>query len=184
MHVEANAGPRLALVGTMGDGPSHVGGYGEERSVNGQHLAQRLGQIGRRWPQSLRHRGRLQAFNNRRQQSRIGDAVKIGEGAFAKTADGQMPLCLSRLAEIFDRPKTPQGGIEEGQQMCDYNVVEKQLAIAVGIGIPQCPHMFLQHPHILAAGDGFRPTWQRFEGCFFGHARILRDLGRGRKMDY
>ena len=50
VHVEADAGPCLALVGAMRDGPSDIGGHGEKRSVNGQHLAERLGQIRGRGP--------------------------------------------------------------------------------------------------------------------------------------
>jgi hypothetical protein len=42
VHVEPDAGPFLAAVRAMRDGPRHVGGDREERSVHGQHLLGRL----------------------------------------------------------------------------------------------------------------------------------------------
>jgi hypothetical protein len=110
--------------------------------------------------------------------------MKIGEGAFAEAADGEMPLGLPRLTEVFDGPQTTQGGIEESQQVCDDNVVKKQSAIAVSIGISQGLCVFFQHSHIFAAGDLFRPIWQRFALDVLGHSRILRDLNQGRKMGF
>ena len=133
VHVEPDAGPFFAPVGAMRDGPGHVGGHREKRSVDGQHLAERFGQTGGRRPQSFCGGDGLQSFDDRLKQRRIGDTVKIGERAFAETSHGQMPLGLPRLAEIFDGSQTSQGGIEERQQMGDHHIVEKQPPVAVSV---------------------------------------------------
>ena len=73
------------------------GGHREKRAVNGQHLTERRGQAGGSRPQPLRHSRGQQPRDDRIEQRRIGDAMKIGKRTLAKTADGLMPLGLPRL---------------------------------------------------------------------------------------
>jgi hypothetical protein len=93
-----------------------------------------------------------------------------------------MPLGLPRLTEVLDGPQTSQGGIEESEQMGDDNIIEKEPPVAVRVGLPQGLRIFFQHSDVLAASDLLRPIWQRIDVVFFAHARIVRDLGQGRKM--
>jgi hypothetical protein len=103
-------------------------------------------------------------------------------GLRGDAADGKMPLSLTRLAEICDRPQASQSRIDKGEQMRDNDIVEKHSPISVTVVLSQVLHQFFQHPNVLAAGNVFGSVRQRFQGFVFGYSRILRDLDRGRKM--
>lgn len=65
---------------------------------------------------------------NRLQEGGVGDLVVVREGAAAQLGDAQVPLRLAGLAEVLEGAQAPQGGVEEGQQMGQDDIV--------GLGAP------------------------------------------------
>ena len=111
--------------------------------------------------------------------------MKIGQRALAKPAHRQVPLRLPCLTKVFDRPQAAQGGIEEGQQMGDHHIIQKQTAITVCPVFSQRARKFFQHSNVLAAGDRLRPVWQGLDFVAVrAHAGILRDLGGWRNRSF
>jgi hypothetical protein len=101
-----------------------------------------------------------QVIEDRLQSGRVGQLVEVGEGAFAEFADSEVFLSLSRLAEILHGPEGSQRGVEKGEEVGDKDVVEEEVAIAVGISLPQLADEPFQGVDVLGPDDLLGPDRQ------------------------
>ncbi len=88
-----------------------------------------------------------------------------------------MFLGLSGLAEIFDGPECSQRGVEEGQEVGDEDVVEEQVAIAVGILFAESVDEALEGVDVVGPEDPLGPDGQLTRGPL-RRPRELGSLGR------
>ena len=149
------------LTAPPANGPDDGGGV-EEGAVDGEDLAVKVIQRTGGLPPS---RSRLEDFTpevieDRLQPGRVGQLVEVGKGALAEFADGQMLLSLPGLTEILDGPQGPQRGIEEGQKRGDEDVVQKEVAIAVGFLFAELFDEPLNGANVLGPDDLLGPDGQ------------------------
>ena len=99
-------------------------------------------------------------IEDRLQSGRVGQLVEVGEGAFAEFPDGEVFLSLSRLAEILHGPEGSQRGVEEGEEVGDKDVVEEEVAIAVGISLAELVDEPFEGTDVLGPDDLLGPDRQ------------------------
>jgi hypothetical protein len=113
-YADGAGGPGGRATGATCD----IGGQGQEGAVDGEHLADRVGQVGR-GRQAAAVRLSEQVIDDGFQDGRVDQAAKVGQGALGETVDGEVSLRLAGAAEVLQGPEGAQGGVEEGQEMGD-----------------------------------------------------------------
>jgi hypothetical protein len=101
-----------------------------------------------------------EVIEDRLQSGRVGPLVEVGEGALAEFPDGEVFLSLSSLAEIHHGPEGSQRGVEEGQEVGDEDVVEEEVAIAVGISLSESVDEPFERVDVLGPDDLLGPDRQ------------------------
>lgn len=94
-----------------------------------------------------------------------------------------MFLGLAGLTEVFNGSEAAQRGVVECQERGDKDVVEKECAIGVRVGVAEVVDQMLEHADVLAPRTGTGQTgndcvavWareRRFEGSVFRDGRFL-----------
>jgi hypothetical protein len=75
-----------------------------------------------------------------------------------------MLLGLSRLAEIFEDSQGSEGGVEEGEEISEEDVVKEELTIAVGIGLSETGDQVAEDMEMLSADDLLGPDGEIVAG--------------------
>ena len=156
VEVDPDAGAGLAARGRVADGPGDVGGQGQEGAVDGQHPADRVGEV-RRGLQAapvdlLKH-----MVHDGPQDGRVDEAVEVGQGALGEAIDGEIPLGLAGAAEVLQGAERAEGGVEEGQEMGDEDVAGLEGPVGVVGEGGQLLEQGQQAADGLAADDHLRP---------------------------
>ena len=86
--------------------------------------------------------------------------VEVGEGALAEFFDREMFLSLPGLAEILDGPQRPQGGVEEGEEVGDEDVVEEEATIPVWRLLAELVDEAFEGANLLGPEDAIGPDGQ------------------------
>ena len=160
LDIDMEVEPGPGLTAGAADRPGDRGGGLEEGAVDGEDLTMQ----GRQRPGGL-GRPRFEDFapeviEDRLQSGRVGQLVEVGEGALAEFADGEVFLSLSRLAEILHGPEGSQRGVEKGEEVGDKDVVEEEVAIAVGISLPELVDEPFEGVDVLGPDDLLGPDRQ------------------------
>jgi hypothetical protein len=75
-----------------------------------------------------------------------------------------MFLGLAGLTEVFNGSKAAQRGVVESQERGDKDVVEKECAISMGVGVAEVLDQMFERADVLAPADLFGPDGQLCRG--------------------
>ena len=186
MDVQTRAGSLLALVGGVLHRPSDVGGEREIRAIDGEELHDGFGQAARQ--AAFLACFVVQPRDDRLQERGIDDLVEIGQRAAGDLGRLDMFFGLPGLTEILDDAQAFDGGIEEGVQMGEDDIVEIKIAIAMrfrGRLVAQGEDMLVENAQVLGSLHWFRPFRNRRDFLAWpdNHAGNMRYLGGQRKCN-
>ena len=158
MRIEAGAMADGPVIVRVGHRPRDAGRRVQKRAVDRHGKPQQFAEIPFGTGASCLFHAQLaaQRLDDRDEPLRIDDPVEIRERALADPFHRKVFPRLPRLAQILDGSQRADRGIEEGQQIGDEHIVQKQPAIAVRGFPPHRPQLLFEQPHILRANDLLR----------------------------
>ena len=99
-------------------------------------------------------------IEDRLQSSWVGQLVEVGEGTFTEFPHGEMISSLSSLTEILNGSQGSQGGVKEGEEVSNKDIIEEELAISVRILFAELADEPFEGTNMLGPEDRLGPDGQ------------------------
>lgn len=124
----ANGPIGLGLLGVVEQGPGDARGDGEEGAIDGQQLAGDLVEAG---VVGALAEALLESFDDRQKQEGIEESLGVGQGALGDAWGAEVFAERGVFEGVLDFSQAADGGIEEGQQVGEDEMIEKEGAVGM-----------------------------------------------------
>lgn len=146
----------VGLFCMLEQGPGDARGDGEEGAIDGQQLAGDLVESG---IVGALADALFEAIDDGPEQVRIEESLGVGEGAFGDAWGAEVLADRGVFEGILDFSQAGDGGIEEGQEVGEDQMVVEEGAVGMVAVAAQAAQFVIEEPRVTQSADAFgRPA--------------------------